>query len=408
MAIADHMHSPRPEEIMEYLDGEGTVHARAAMESHITQCAACRVVVAEQRRLADDIRAWRVPRAPASLHAPPPRRRFPGLAWGSWRPSRLATAALGAAAATLLIVGLNGPIGRPVNPRGGERAAMEQPRATWAAQLPPARSAPPRDFATANRRAELALVPPGTIDPGAVRDGASEPLVRTPAIVRTATLRLVAKDLGSIRGAVERIVGEAGGFADYMTAVAETGSPRTLRATLRVPSTHLADTLDRLRQLGQVVEDTQQSEDVTDQQVDLDVRLASARTTESRLTDLLRNRTARLSDILDVERELARVRLQIERMDAERTNLGRRVSYATVTLEVVEERKPGLVPGQLSLASRFRVAAAEGLDLAMESVFWTILALMRAGPAAALWLLVFISAALVIRRSWHARRRRSQ
>ena len=64
--------------------------------------------------------------------------------------------------------------------------------------------------------------------------------------------------------------------------------------------------------------------------MDLDARLASARATEKRLTELLANRTGRLSDVLDVERELARVRLDIERLDAEKTNIGRRVTYATI------------------------------------------------------------------------------
>jgi hypothetical protein len=428
MAIVDHQHAPGPEEIMEYLDGEGTLDARTAIEVHIAQCAACQMVVTEQRRVAADIRAWRVPSAPGSLHAPlPSRPRFPVFGRGTWRPSRLATAALTAAvtaaAAVVLIVWVYSlsdyryrrvmTMNAPSATSTAEDAAVAQPRDRVSGQVSGGAdraelSAPLADPATASRQELASPRAPGVIDPGAPQDTASQPLVRTPAIVRTATLRLVAKDLGGIREAVERILGEAGGFADYVTAVAEGGAPRTLRATLRVPSARLADTLNRLRQLGQVVEDTQGAEDVTDQQVDLDARLTNARTTESRLTDLLKNRTARLSDILEVERELARVRLEIERMDAERTNLGRRVTYATLTLEVLEERKAVLPAGQLSLASRFRVAAADGLDLAMESIFQAILFVMRAGPAMVLWLLVFITAALVVRRAWRARRGRSQ
>ena len=133
-----------------------------------------------------------------------------------------------------------------------------------------------------------------------------------------------------------------------------------LRGTLRVPGDRLADALARLRQLGQVVEDTQGSQDVTDQIVDLDARLASARATEQRLTELLQNRTGKLSDVLEVERELTRVRLDIERLDAEKTNVGRRVSYATIDVTIREERKAGLDAGPLSLTTRIRIAAADG------------------------------------------------
>ena len=72
--------------------------------------------------------------------------------------------------------------------------------------------------------------------------------------------------------------------------------------------------------------------------------------------------------MLEVERELARVRLDIERLDAEKTNVGRRVSYATIGVTITEERKAGLDAGPLSLATRIRIAAADGLESALESV----------------------------------------
>ena len=71
--------------------------------------------------------------------------------------------------------------------------------------------------------------------------------------------------------------------------------------------------------------------------------------------------------MLEVERELTRVRLDIERLDAEKTNIGRRVTYATIDVTISEERKAGL-DGPLSLATRIRIAAADGLESALESV----------------------------------------
>jgi hypothetical protein len=211
---------------------------------------------------------------------------------------------------------------------------------------------------------------------------------RQPSVIRTATLRLVAKDFDAARASVEAIVAQAGGFLDQVTVNSAAGTARTLTGTVRVPANRLTNALVRLRQLGQVTEDTQGSEDVTDQIVDLDARLANARATEKRLTDILQNRTGKLSDVLDVERELARVRLEIERMDAERVNLGRRVSYATITLEIGEERKVGLEAGPLSLGTRLRVAAADGVEAALESVVAAVLFVLRAGPATIIWVSV--------------------
>jgi hypothetical protein len=227
---------------------------------------------------------------------------------------------------------------------------------------------------------------------------ASQGTFRKAAVIRTATLRIVTKDFDGVRPAVEGVVSDAGGFVDHLTATGDPGSARALRGTLRVPSDRLANVANRLRQLGQVVEDTQGSEDVADQLVDLGARLTSARATELRLTELLRNRTGKLSDVLEVERELARVRVDIERLDAETTNIGRRVSYATVTIEIVEERKAGLIPGPLSLTSRFRIAASDGLESAMESVTGALLFVLTAGPFLVLWSVVLGSAWFIVRR----------
>jgi hypothetical protein len=217
---------------------------------------------------------------------------------------------------------------------------------------------------------------------------------------------MVTKELDGIRPMVEGIVAAAGGFVDQMTATGDPGSARSLRGTLRIPSDRLGEVADRLRRLGQVVEDTQGSEDVSDQLVDLDVRIKSARATERRLTELLSNRTGTLSDVLEVERELARVRVDIERLDAESTNIGRRVSYATLKLEIVEERKAGLNSGPLSLGSRFRISAENGLESAMESVVWALLSVVEAGPFLVLWTVVLGSAWLILRRVLGSRMRR--
>ena len=426
MAAADHIHSPTPEEIMEYLDGEGTVASRAGIEAHLVDCGACQVMAAEHRRLSEDIHEWPVEPAPASLRPPmPPRSRL--LPWRlfAWPPSRLTWLTVGAAAAVVVVLFVSQPprpgpsvsaaFSTPGSPpvsadgRSGVAVSEEPETLAYAERL---RSSPmdaplaggARRREMAEDRAEMLAVPetraqlermPQTVT--------SQGAVRRPSVIRTATLRIVTKDFDGVRPAVEGIVTEAGGFVDQMTATGDPGSARALRGTLRIPSDRLANVASRLRQLGQVVEDTQGSDDVADQLVDLGARLTSARATELRLTELLKNRTGKLSDVLEVERELARVRVDIERLDAETTNIGRRVSYATVTIEIVEERKAGLIPGPLSLASRFRIAASDGLESAMESATLAILSLLRAGPFLVLWFVVLGSAWLILRRALGSR-----
>jgi hypothetical protein len=330
----------------------------------------------------------RIPDAPAARQGP---ARI--LAWRTW-PPRFVLAGLTAAAAVLLVVSLK------EDPRRGRGRAV-----TALAQDGPAAATRAESAIPADRRAGrggvvggvVEGVPLGQANAMMQQTGEDKAIARTPAVIRTASLQIVAKDFGGVRAAVEAIVAQSAGFIDQMTITGDTSTARALRGTLRVPGDRLTDALTRLRGLGQVVEDTQGSQDVTDQIVDLDARLTSARATEQRLTELLRNRTGKLSDVLEVERELTRVRLDIERLDAEKTNVGRRVSYATIGLTIMEERKAGL-DGPLSIATRIRVAAADGLEAALESVALTVLFLLRAGPTLMLWGVAIVSVWLGVRR----------
>ena len=126
------------------------------------------------------------------------------------------------------------------------------------------------------------------------------------------------------------------------TAKAQTGSARGLSAALRIPAKQLDGFLADLRKLGHVEEESRRNEEVSAQYVDLQARLKSARATEQRLIELLGTRTGKLSDVLDAERELARVRGEIESMQGQNAVLVHRVSYATVQVELSEEYRERL------------------------------------------------------------------
>jgi hypothetical protein len=378
---AEHLHSPTPEELMEYVDGEGAPDARAGIEAHLATCPSCQTLAAQQRGLSRDLSAWRVAPAPDSLRAPQAAAPVVKRPW--WYPTRVMVAGLSAASLVLVVAALQ--------TRG--RAVQRTPRAMAAAQ-PAATSldnkareelvdAAPRSGAGGSATAMPSSPKPEQV--ANVPEAQNGEVSHGPAVIRTATLQLVAKDFVHARSAVEVILDGAAGFADQLGVSADPGSARVLRGTLRVPGTRLTDVLTRLRALGQVTQDQQSAQDVADQLVDLDARLKSARATEQRLIDLLKNRTGKLSDVLEVEQELTRVRLDIERLDAEKTNMNRRVAYATIDLTISEERKAGLDPGPLPLLTQLRIAAADGLQGAIDLVVGLALFVLRAGPSLVLW-----------------------
>lgn len=393
MRASEPTHSPTPEEIMEYLDGEGSAASREAIAAHLASCATCQGLAAEQARISEHARAWSVPPAPDSLR--PPAGSITGRAIRvlPFRlPAPWVVAGLSTAAALILIVPLTTrhrnvtPVPALARATVNESVALKAPAIP--AGVPDAGNGGQAGGRAGEQRDRIqAFGQTANVSQGA----------RTPSIIRTARLQIVVKEFGTAGATVESLVTQAAGFIDHMTVTGDTSEARILRGTLRVPSNRMTDALARLRAMGQVTEDTQGSQDVTDQIVDLDARLASARATEQRLTELLRNRTGRLSDVLEVERELTRVRLDIERLDAEKANLGRRVSYATIDLTISEERKASL-DGPLSLATRVRIAAADGLGAAMESVAAMLLLALRVGPTLLFWGAVAGLGYLVLRR----------
>ena len=163
-----------------------------------------------------------------------------------------------------------------------------------------------------------------------------------PMIVQTASLDMVATNYDEASAAIEKLAAAHGGYVEKLNAKTQTGSARELSAALRIPAKQLDGLLADLRKLGHVEEESRENEEVSAQYVDLQARLKSARATEQRLIELLGTRTGKLSDVLDAERELARIRSEIESMQGQNAILVHRVSYATVQVELSEEYRERL------------------------------------------------------------------
>ena len=78
------------------------------------------------------------------------------------------------------------------------------------------------------------------------------------------------------------------------------------------------------------------AEDVGEEYTDVSARVANARRLEARLLDLLATRSGRLEEVLNLEREVARVREEIERYDGRLRYLRTRASISMLTLTLHE------------------------------------------------------------------------
>ena len=208
----------------------------------------------------------------------------------------------------------------------------------------------------------------------------------SPMIVRSAVLRLEVQKMSDARERLNQILLKRGGYIAQLSVMAEGNSQQTLVASLRVPVNQLNDSIAELKKLGRVVEETITGEEVTNQHRDLVARLNNARTTESKLNDVIQQHTGKVTDILEVEKESARVRGEIEQMEAEQKTLEHRVDFATIDLKLAEEYKAQLNTPAPSVLMQLRNASVNGFRNAFESLLSLVLFLAESGPSLLLWL----------------------
>ena len=387
MKSADH--SPELEQVMAYVDGALDARTADRVRTHIAGCAECGEAERDLRRVSEALQSWNAgdpPRMPAP--AAPDISTIPANRAAWWVSRR----GLLFAAASIPVVLIAAATLVPPRKAPPVHAAFQD------VGLPP-EPAQSRTRTAASSANESATV---TYVGGALRSSAPQPPVPTdsrgPMIVRNARLSIIATDYEKARRELEAILQRVGGFVGSI--VAQEGAPtaRTLQATLRVPTGKLDEAISALRQLGQVVSEAQDGEDVTQQSADLDTRLENARVSEKRLRDILAQRTGKLSDVLDVEREVARVRGEIEQMEAERRSLNRRVTYATVTLSLSEDRKSEVNLGPVPVSRRIRNAFVEGWNDAISSAVNLMVFIVQIAPTLLLWGIVLTPIAYLVRR----------
>ena len=144
---------------------------------------------------------------------------------------------------------------------------------------------------------------------------------------------------------------------------------------VKVPPEGIDRLLARLDDTGTVHSISQSAQDVTEQLIDLDVRIRNARESATRVRDFM-GRTEKLSDLVVLEGELTRRQTDLERLEAQRRNLSERVALSTVTIDIVptasvDDDDPDTIGDALSTGWDLFVAAISwaGLVLALLTPF---------------------------------------
>lgn len=164
-------------------------------------------------------------------------------------------------------------------------------------------------------------------------------------------------------------------------------------ATLRLQSEHFDRAIEGLRRIGFVEGVSVATEDVGEEYVDVSARVTNGRRLEARLLGLLATRTGKLSDVVEVERELARVREHIEALEGRRRYLASHAALSTLTVNLHEPRVIVGVAGQGVMRQSF--------EQSWENFVWLMGLLIRSiGVVVPLALLASLAWGIARRFGW--------
>jgi uncharacterized protein DUF4349/putative zinc finger protein len=438
-------HPVEREQLMAYFDGELAANEAARVAAHLTECSECRQLEADLRYVSTQMLSWNVEPAPQQINnavlaalAANPAQRTAGEPWNLFRFAfrhririarwTVAAACVGVAAMILMKVFAPSstdefqrlqlaakivtapPESLTGTPPAGDGGAGHEDRKSTRPLPSPLPSSPggtgladkTESFARSQQStAPSALAKQRADDFASMNDNLAQPAA--PMIARTASLKISAKDFQSARAGVDRIIATFHGFAASMSINNAVGEPQSLSAELHFPSAQCDAALAALKRLGRVEQEQQGGEEVTAQVVDLDARLKSARETETRLQDILKTRTGKVSDVLEVENQIAETRQSIEQMEGERKQLHDRITFSAITLDLHEEYQASLETNAPSAGRRIRNAVVDGFRAAAEGSIGLLVFLLNAVPS-----LLLAAIVLFWPIRWALRRMRSE
>jgi len=176
-------------------------------------------------------------------------------------------------------------------------------------------------------------------------------------IVRTGQASIQVDSLESAMAELRRLAQRVGGFVADASVQSGRNQLRSATLQLKVPASRFDELTEGLEPLGKLQFVNVAAEDVSEEFVDLTARVANGRRLEDRLVELLRTRTGKLQDVLTVERELARVREEIERMEGRMRFLKTSAQLSTLSVNLFE---PAPIvashPGQSVIGEAFKTA----------------------------------------------------
>ena len=202
------------------------------------------------------------------------------------------------------------------------------------------------------------------------------------SIIYTGSLTVRVKKAADVDAVAERAIATATGAGGFVGSDKRTsdGGHTQAALTLRVPADRFTAVVDQLAELGEEESRSIDTQDVTEEVVDLDARLASQQASVNRTRTLLAQAKT-IAEIVSVEGELAKREAELASLQAKKRRLGDLTALSTITLMLLgpdaaivaeEEPETGFLAGLSAGWTAFLVSMEVLLTILGALLPWTI------------------------------------
>lgn len=155
-------------------------------------------------------------------------------------------------------------------------------------------------------------------------------------VIKRADIRIDFQGVNQIEPKIIDIVNEKKGFV----VSSSINSEYSYEAIIKVPADALTESLNQISNLGDETYRNVMTTDVTDQYHDNEAELKNLISLRDRMRSLL-DKAKEVKEILEVEEQLTRVQIRIDKIQGSQNALDDRIVYSTISISADEKRVYG-------------------------------------------------------------------
>lgn len=226
----------------------------------------------------------------------------------------------------------------------------------------------------------------------------TQPTVTERKIIRNANLRLETNSPEESQQKITQIAESKNGFVietNQTSSDVRTSTRDIVNMTIRVPAEKFDEALGEIRATGsRVIEETVKGQDVTEEFIDIEARLKAQRALEAQFIEIMKRATT-VEDALNVQRQLAEVRGEIEKIEGRKRFLENQAALSTIKVEL--QTPTSLSANPSGFFYELKEALSTGFNAALKFVLFFVTAIIAFAP---FFILIVLPVYLFVRYYW--------